>query len=96
MVLVGPASLMVTCRTIQNVWRSELQNRNALRIAQKAGDLIDKFVAFTRDLDKVGESLATANNAYDQARRRLSLGRGNLVTRARSIQQLGVSGKDQL
>jgi len=95
-VLVGPASLMVTCRTIQNVWRSELQNRNALHIAQKAGDLIDKFVAFTRDLDKVGESLALASNAYDQARRRLAHGRGNLVTRARSIQQLGVHGKEQL
>jgi DNA recombination protein RmuC len=95
-VLVGPASLMVTCRTIQNVWRTEMQHRNALQIARKAGDLIDKFIAFTRDLDKVGESLSVASNAYDQARRRLSSGRGNLMSRAKTIQQLGAIGKEQV
>jgi len=95
-VLVGPSSLMVSCRTIQNVWRTELQNRNAVQIARKAADLIDKFIAFTRDLDRVGETLSAANNAYDQAQRRLSLGRGNLIARARSIQQLGAIGKDKI
>ncbi len=95
-VLVGPSSLMVTCRTIQNVWRTELQNRNAVQIARKAGDLIDRFVAFTKELDRVGESLSSANNAFDRAQRQLSTGRGNLVSRAKSIQKLGVMGKEEV
>lgn len=95
-VLAGPSSLMVTCRTIQNVWRTEMQHRNALQIARKAGDLIDKFVSFTEDLDKVGETLSVASNAYDQARRKLSSGRGNLLARAKTIQQLGAIGKERI
>lgn len=93
-VMVGPASLMVTCRTIQNVWRTEMQNQNAQQIARKAGDLIDRFVAFSNDLERVGDSLSAAQGAYDQARRRLSEGRGNLISRARDIQQLGARGKE--
>ncbi len=95
-VLVSPASLMVTCRTIQNVWRSERQNRNALQIARKAGELIDKFGAFTAELDKVGSSLANASDSFESARRKLSTGRGNLIGRAKAIQHLGVSGKTEL
>lgn len=92
-VLVGPASLMVTCRTIQNVWRSELQNKNAVQIARKAGELINKFNSFSEELDEVGNALVAATDACESARRRLCSGRGNLVSRARAIQQLGVAGK---
>ncbi len=92
-IMVGPSSLMVTCRTIQNVWRAELQNKNSKQIARRAGELIDKFAAFTVELEKVGGALATATDSYDAARRKLSSGRGNLVSRAQVIQQLGVSGK---
>ncbi len=91
--IVGPSSLMVTCRTIQNVWRAELQNKNSKQIARKAGELIDKFTAFTAELDKVGNALATASDSYELARRRLGSGRGNLISRARAIQQLGACGK---
>lgn len=92
-IMVGPSSLMVTCRTIQNVWRADLQNKNSKQIARRAGELIDKFAAFTVELEKIGSALASATDSYDLARRKLSSGRGNLVSRAQVIQQLGVSGK---
>lgn len=92
-VLVGPSSLMVTCRTIQNVWRAERQNKNSKQIARKAGELIDKFSAFTSELDKIGNSLSQACESYEHARRKLSSGRGNLIARAQVIQELGACGK---
>ncbi len=92
-VLVGPGSLMVTCRTIQNVWRSELQNKNAAQIARKAGEMVDRFSSFAEELDTVANGLARATDACETARRRLCSGRGNLVSRAKAIQQLGASGK---
>ena len=92
-VIVGPLSLMVTCRTIQNVWRVERQNKNSKQIARKAGELIDKFAAFTEELDKIGASLASATETYSLARRKLVSGRGNLMQRAQVIQDLGASGK---
>jgi len=93
-VLVGPSSLMVTCRTIQNVWHSELQNKNAAVIAKKAGELVDKFHSFVADIDDVARVLDNAVLSVEGARRKLVSGRGNLVSRAKKLQDLGAnSGK---
>ena len=44
--LVCPSTLLPTLRTIDNQWKVERQNRNALQIAEEAGRLYDKFVGF--------------------------------------------------
>jgi len=88
-VLVGPASLIVTCRTIQNVWHAELRNDNAALIARKAGELIDKFGGFVTEIDQLSTALGQAMDSCDRARRKLTTGRGNLVDRAKKLQELG-------
>lgn len=92
-VLVGPSSLMVTCRTIQNVWHSELQNKNAAVIARKAGEMIDKFDSFAAELDSAANALDMAVVSVESARRKLTTGRGNLVSRAKKLQELGASSR---
>ena len=91
-VLVGPSSLMVTCRTIQNVWHSELQNKNSRLIAKRAGELVDRFNGFVLELDNISTALDTALQSCDNARRKLVTGRGSLVSRARQLQELGAGG----
>jgi DNA recombination protein RmuC len=88
--IVSPSTLLATLRTIQNIWRYEYQNRNALEIARQAGNLYDHFVRFVEDLEKVGEFLAKTRQSYDQAHKRLTTGRGNLVRRAEQMRQLGI------
>lgn len=95
-VIVSPSTLLVTLRTIQSIWRYEYQNRNALEIAQKAGDLYDKFVGFVDDLEKIGEQLDRTQKAYDGAHNKLVSGKGNLVNRAHGLIELGVKSKKQL
>lgn len=95
-VIVSPSTLLVTLRTIQSIWRYEYQNRNALEIAQKAGDLYDKFVGFVEDLEKIGEQLDRTQKVYDGAHNKLVSGKGNLVTRAHGLIGLGVKSKKQL
>lgn len=95
-VIVSPSTLLVTLRTIQSIWRYEYQNRNALEIAQKAGDLYDKFVGFVDDLEKVGESLDRSKKVYDGAHSKLVSGKGNLINRAKGLIDLGVKSKKQL
>lgn len=90
-VLVGPASLMVTCRTIKNVWHSELQNKNSRVIAKRAGELVDRFDGFVAEIDNISKSLENAMQSCDSARRKLATGRGNLVDRARQLKELGAS-----
>lgn len=88
-VMVAPSTLLATLRTIQNIWRYEQQNKNAHEIANKAGDLYDKFVNFVSDLEDVGTRLGTLQKSYDKAHNKLISGRGSLVGRAEVIKGLG-------
>lgn len=94
-VIVSPATLFATLRTIENNWRYEKQAQNAQLIAEKAGRLYDKFVGFTDDLLKVGEQLDRTRNSYDGAMGKLYAGSGNLVKRAEELKNLGAqTGKN--
>ena len=94
--VVSPSTLLVTLRTIENIWRYEHQNQNALQIAEKAGGLYDKFVGFIVDIEKIGKDLGRANESYDSALSKLSQGKGNLVSRVEGLKKLGVKTKKEL
>ena len=88
-VLVAPSTLLATLRTIQNIWRYEQQNKNAQEIAGKAGALYDKFVNFVADLEDIGGKLDSVQAVYAKAHNKLVSGKGNLVTRAENMRELG-------
>jgi DNA recombination protein RmuC len=94
--LVSPSTLLATLRIISNIWRYEDQNRNAMVIAKKAGDLYDKFVGFVEALEDVGHKIGKAQESYRTARNRLTEGRGNLVRRTEELRQLGVKAQKEL
>lgn len=89
-VIVSPSTLLATLRTIANIWRQEYQNKNAIEIAEKAGNLYDKFVGFIEDLEKVGTKMNDAQNAYKDAMNKGLSGAGNLVRRVENLRELGV------
>ena len=89
-ILVCPSTLLVTLRTICNIWRFADQNENAREIARQAGGLYDKFVGFIEALEDLGRQLDRARDAYRTARDRLCTGKGNLVRRAEQLKALGV------
>ena len=94
--LVSPSTLLVTLRTINNIWRYEKQNVNALEIAKRGGELYDKFVGFVDSMEDVGRHLDQSRRAYETAMGRLSSGKGNLVNRATALKKLGVRAKKTL
>jgi DNA recombination protein RmuC len=94
--VVSPSTLLVTLRTIENIWRNEYQNRNAIEIAKKAGALYDKFVGFVEALKEVGEQLDRARTAHRLATDRLVSGRGNLIRRTDELKNLGVKAGKEL
>lgn len=94
--IVSPSTLLVTLRTIQNIWRYEYQSKNAQEIAEKAGSLYDKFVGFVADLEKVGDQLGNVQKSYDSAHNKLVSGRGSLVSRAQNLISLGVKSRKSL
>ena len=88
-IFVVPTTLLTTLKTVQNLWRLAQQNQNANEIAERAGALYDKFVAFVDDLDEVGQRIDATKNSFEKAHNKLLSGRGNLIKRAESLKQLG-------
>ncbi len=89
-VIVSPSTLLAMVRTIAHIWRQEQQNRNAQEIARQCGALYDKFVGFVEDLEEVGRKIGAAQKSFDEARGKLSTGRGNLIRQSEKIKELGV------
>ncbi|MBQ0713121.1 MAG: DNA recombination protein RmuC [Porticoccus sp.] len=95
-ILVSPSTLLATLRTIHNIWRYEDQNRNAEKIAAEAGKFYDQLVLVVESLDELGRHIDKSQDAWQQTRKRLVDGRGNLVKKFEEIKKLGARTKRQL
>lgn len=94
--IISPTHLMSVIRLVEQVWRHDKQNRNALEIARQAGLMLDKFNGFLADMEKIEKSLGAAGDACRSAFAKLSSGPGNLIGKARSITALGAKAKKAL
>jgi DNA recombination protein RmuC len=88
-VIVSPTTLLATLRTIASMWKMEKQSQHAIQIAEESGKLYDKLKSFIDDMVKVGNQLNTTRGTYEDAMKKLVTGRGNLVTQAEKIRELG-------
>ncbi len=95
-IIVSPTTLLATLATIENVWKQEYQNKNAMEIAERGGKLYDKFAAFVGDLEDVGKKIQQTQGSYDSAMNKLTTGSGNLVRQAEMLRELGAKASKKL
>lgn len=95
-VVVTPSTLLATLKTIENIWRYERQNKNAQDIVSRAGAIYDKLRLFVDSMEKLGKQLDTAQGTYEEAMGRLVRGRGNVISQAVRLADLGVAVKKPL
>ena len=95
-VIVTPATLLATLRTIDTMWNNEKQQRNAIEIAKQAGALYDKFEGLVRDLTGVGKKIDAAKTDYSAAMNKLVMGRGNIITSVEKLKKMGAKAKKAL
>ncbi len=88
--LVSPSTLMMSLKVVSHIWDIEKQNKNTEEIIRLAGEMYDKFHGMISSLDTVKTHLDKATESYIQAKNRLSEGRGNALTTANKIIELGV------
>lgn len=88
-VIVTSSTLLATLKTVDSMWRNEKQQKNALEIAEQAGKMYDKFSNLVEDLIKIGERIDLTKNVYEDSMRKLTTGKGNLVSRAEKMKKLG-------
>lgn len=88
-VITGPNTLMVTLKLIAQIWRRENENRNAERIADRAGKLYDHVARLTESMLDARKRLAGTTESFDKVMRQLQEGRGNLLGRVEQLRELG-------
>ena len=88
-VMVSPTTLLATLRTIASIWKHEKQTQNAMEIATQGGALYDKFVGFLKDLEDLGLQISRTGKTYEEARRKLADGSGNIIKRVENLKKLG-------
>ncbi|MGV4415362.1 DNA recombination protein RmuC [Chryseobacterium sp. T1] len=94
--LLNPTNLITSLKLIEDLWKREYQNKNAMEIADRGAKLYDKFVGFVDNLEKIGKNIEIANNSYQDAYKQLSTGKDNLVTQTLKLKDLGIKNKKQL
>jgi DNA recombination protein RmuC len=94
--LISPTNLIAALKLIYNLWQHEFQNRNALEIANRGGLLYDKFVGFVENLTSIGESIHKSYLSYENALSQLKEGKGNLISQAKLLKDLGVKAKKSI
>ncbi len=95
-VIVTPATLLATLRTIDTMWNNEKQQRNAVEIARQAGALYDKFEGLMNDLTRVGKKMDEAKTEYKGAMNKLFEGRGNIIISIEKLKKMGAKAKKSL
>ena len=87
--IISPTHLISALRLIEQLWQHDRQTRNAIEIASESGKMYDKFVGFIEDLKLIEKSLNSAQNAYEKALNKLHLGKGNIISKAEKLKEMG-------
>lgn len=95
-VMTGPTTLMITLKLISQIWRRENENRNAERIADRAGRMYDQVTLIIEAMLEAQRRLGGVTDSFDLALKRLKDGRGNLVGRVEELRRLGAKVNKQL
>ena len=89
-VLISPSNLISTLFVVNSLWTRERQQRNVQKIVDTANAIYDKFVSFTDNFTKIETALEKAHDAYREAHRQLSTGKGNITRRLQEIKKQGL------
>ncbi|MCM1163181.1 MAG: DNA recombination protein RmuC [Muribaculaceae bacterium] len=94
--IVSPTHLVSGLRLIAQLWSRDKVTKNAIRIAEEAGKMYDKFADFVNDMDRMDKALASARKAHTDAMTKLTTGTGSLRKRASDLKALGIKASKQL
>ena len=95
-IVSSPTNLFALLKIVDDLWKRDNQNRNALQIAKEGANLYDKFVGFVETLEALGKNLGAASTSYSKAMNQLVSGSGNLVGRTEKLRKLGLKASKNM
>jgi DNA recombination protein RmuC len=94
--LISPTNLIACLKLMADLWKREMQSRNAREIVRRGELMYEKMVAFLTTFEEVGRSIGRTQQAYDTATMQLTSGYGNLVGQAVKLKNLGLKSSKEL
>lgn len=94
--LISSSNLIAALKLIKDLWIRDDQTKNALEIAERGGRMFDKFASFLKNLEEIGRHLDRSQESYQTALKQLKSGKGNLVSQAEKLKNLGINARNQL
>lgn len=94
--VVTGATIVTALLLIKDMWKRELQSKNQVKLIDEAGKLHDKIVLFLESFNQLGFEIKQANEAYDEAMSRLSIGTGNVIKKTNDLKKLGAKVKKEI
>lgn len=95
-ILISPTNLIAAMKLVNDMWQSEYTNQNAQAISERASKIYDKLLLFVEEFEKVGSYLERAHGSYTDAKKKLTTGKGNLISQAELLKNLKVKVKKDL
>ena len=94
--LISPTNLIACLKLIADLWKRELQSKNAMEIVKRGELLYDKFVSFTATLEDIGKHINRSQASYTAAIAQLNSGSGHLVGQALKLKSLGLKSSKEI
>lgn len=94
-ILVSHTTLMPILRTVANLWRIERGNNEAREISEKAGEIYNQVCTIAERLNRLGNTITTANNQYNQTVTAL-VGKQGLLGKVERFQKLSAKASQEM
>ncbi len=95
-IIISPSNLLMALQLAYNLWQYDRQGKNVEKIVKTAADLYDKLVLFEDSFMDIDSQITRLRNSFTEARNRLYLGKGNVMSRMESLMELGITPKKRL
>jgi DNA recombination protein RmuC len=101
--IAGPTTILHIARIVESLWRNEERSKSLQQVGERARLLYEEFTRFVDALETVRTSILkaaaeihNAEQSHDEAMKRLTSGRGNLVSQAEKLGKLGNKSAKQI
>jgi DNA recombination protein RmuC len=101
--IAGPTTILHIARIVESLWRNEDRAKSLQQIGERAKLLYEEFTRFVDALENVrgsilraAEEIRKAEESNNEAMKRLTSGRGNLVSQAEKLGRLANKSPKQI
>ncbi len=94
--LISPTNLIACLKLMADLWKRELQSKNAMEIVKRGELLYEKFVSFVSTLEDMGKHINKTQQSYNTAMGQLNTGGGHLIGQALKLKNLGLKSSKEI